>query len=59
MAASRNQLRLGPYQRLDWRINKSWTKAKYKITLYGEVVNLTDRAIPIEPKPSRTKNTIE
>jgi hypothetical protein len=44
LAASLNQLRFGPYQRLDWRINKSWTKDKYKITLYGEVVNLTNHA---------------
>jgi outer membrane receptor for ferrienterochelin and colicin len=44
LAASRNQLRFDPYQRLDWRINKSWTKDKYKLTLYGEVVNLTNRA---------------
>ena len=44
LASSRNQLRFNPYQRLDWRINKSWTKNKYKITLYGEAVNLTNRA---------------
>ncbi len=43
LTAAKNQLRFDPYQRLDWRINKSWTKAKYKLTLYGEVVNLTNR----------------
>jgi hypothetical protein len=43
LAAARNQLRFNAYQRLDWRINKSWTKDRYKVTLYGEVVNLTDR----------------
>jgi hypothetical protein len=33
LAGSRNQLRFDPYQRLDWRINKSWTKDRYKMTL--------------------------
>ncbi len=44
LASDRNQLRFNSYQRLDWRINKSWTKGRYKATLYGEVVNLTDRS---------------
>jgi len=39
----RNQLRLGPYSRTDFRVNKSWTRSKYKFTLYGEVINLTNR----------------
>jgi hypothetical protein len=39
----RNQLRLPAYQRTDYRINKSWTHAKFKLTLYGEVINLTNR----------------
>ena len=43
LASQRNQLRFDPYQRLDWRINKSWTQNRYKLTLYGEVVNLTNR----------------
>ena len=43
LSDSRNQLRLAAYERLDWRINKSWTKDRYKLTLYGEVVNLTNR----------------
>ena len=43
LATSRNQLRFDPYQRLDVRINKTWTKDKWKVTLYGEVVNLTNR----------------
>ena len=43
LAGARNQLRFDPYQRLDWRINKSWTKDRYKMTLYGEVINLTNR----------------
>jgi len=28
LTSSRNQLRLDPYQRADFRINKSWTKDK-------------------------------
>jgi hypothetical protein len=44
LASARNQLRFDPYQRLDWRINKSWTKDRYKMTLYGEVINLTNRS---------------
>ena len=37
----RNQLRLPSYQRADVRINKAWTRNRWKTTLYGEVVNLT------------------
>jgi len=44
LSEARNQLRFAAYQRLDWRINKSWTKDRYKLTLYGEVVNLANRA---------------
>jgi hypothetical protein len=43
LADSRNQLRFDPYQRLDWRINKSWTKDRYKMTLYVEIINLTNQ----------------
>jgi len=39
----RNQLRLPYYQRTDFRINKGWTRNRWKWTLYGEVVNLTNR----------------
>ncbi len=38
-----NQLRLPAYMRLDARVNKAWTRDKWKFTLYGEVVNLTNR----------------
>lgn len=44
LAGSRNQLRLEPYKRADFRINKAWTHDKWKLTLYGEVVNLTNRS---------------
>jgi len=44
LAANRNQLRLTPYMRADFRVNKAWTHDKWKLTLYGEVINLTNRA---------------
>jgi hypothetical protein len=43
LAPGRNATRLGAYQRLDTRVNKAWTFDKWKLTLYGEVVNLTNR----------------
>jgi len=39
----RDGLRLPSYQRTDFRINKAWTRDKWKLTLYGEVINLTNR----------------
>jgi hypothetical protein len=39
----RNQLRMQAYLRTDARVNKSWTKDKWKLTLFGEVINLTNR----------------
>jgi hypothetical protein len=42
LAADRNAVRLSPYQRTDVRVNKSWMHARWKITLYGEAVNLTN-----------------
>jgi hypothetical protein len=43
LAPSRNQLRLPAYQRTDLRVNKAWTHNRWKLTLYGEVINLTNR----------------
>jgi hypothetical protein len=40
----RNQARLPAYLRTDLRVNKSWTKDRYKFTLYGEIINLTNRS---------------
>jgi hypothetical protein len=40
---SRDQVHLSPYSRADFRINKAWTHNKWKLTLYGEIINLTDR----------------
>jgi hypothetical protein len=40
---SRDQLRLSPYSRTDFRVNKAWTHDKWKLTLYGELINLTNR----------------
>jgi hypothetical protein len=43
LAAARNQLRLNPYSRADFRVNKSFTHDKWKLTLYGEILNLQNR----------------
>jgi hypothetical protein len=43
LSDQRNRLRLASYGRVDVRINKSWTRDKWKLTLYGEVVNLANR----------------
>ena len=43
LTVSRNQLRIRPYTRVDFRVNKAWTHDKWKLTLYGELINLTDR----------------
>ncbi len=40
---TRNQQRLPSYQRTDVRVNKAWQHDRWKLTLYGEVVNLTSR----------------
>jgi len=39
----RDQLRLPSYQRADFRVNKAWTLKRWRASLYGEVVNLTNR----------------
>jgi len=36
--------RLGTYLRSDFRVDKSWAFTHWKMTLYGEVLNLTDHA---------------
>ena len=37
-----NATRLGSYQRLDLRGEKDWAFRRWKLALYGEVLNLTD-----------------
>jgi hypothetical protein len=37
-----NQTRLGAYARLDVRADKDWAFRRWKLTLYGEVLNLTN-----------------
>jgi hypothetical protein len=44
LAAEKNRLRIDYYQRTDFRVNKSWTRDKWKITLYGELLNMSNRA---------------
>ena len=43
LSTARNQLRLDPYSRIDFRVNKAWTHDKWKLTLYGEILNLQNR----------------
>jgi hypothetical protein len=43
LTSARNQTRIPDYFRTDVRVNKSWTHDKWKLTLFGEVVNLTNR----------------
>lgn len=43
LAAQRNGERLPPYHRLDLRANKSFTYDRWKLTLYGEMLNTTNR----------------
>jgi hypothetical protein len=43
LTTQRNGARLGNYERTDVRVNKNWTKVKWKTTLYGEVVNITNQ----------------
>ncbi len=42
LSANFNQLRLPAYQRTDLRINKAFVKKKVQLTLFAEVVNLTN-----------------
>ena len=44
LAAVRNQVRLGTFQRADFRINKAYEFTRCRLTLYGEVVNFTNRS---------------
>lgn len=41
-----NANRLGDYQRLDVRAEKDWAYTRWKLSLYGEVLNLTDHRNP-------------
>jgi hypothetical protein len=43
LAENCNGLRLESYRRADLRINKAWPFDRWKLTLYGEVVNLSNR----------------
>ena len=44
LADTRNAARLTAYFRTDFRVNRAWTRDKWKLTLYGEIVNLTNRS---------------
>jgi hypothetical protein len=40
----RNGVRIPDYLRADLRVNKAWVRDKWKLTLFGEVVNLSNRS---------------
>ena len=42
IAPARNEIRLSDYQRLDLRVNKSFIFDRWKLTLYGELINATN-----------------
>ena len=42
VAVGLNETRLGTYQRVDVRADKDWAFRRWKLTLYGEVLNLTN-----------------
>jgi len=44
LGTDRNAFRLSPFQRTDFRVNKSWMHAKWNFTLYGELLNVTNHA---------------
>jgi outer membrane receptor for ferrienterochelin and colicin len=44
LAESRNALRMDAYSRVDVRINKAYVFVRWKLTLYGEVINLLNRS---------------
>ena len=43
LSEQRNPSRVPPYSRLDLRANKSFNFDRWKLTLYGEVLNLLKR----------------
>lgn len=43
LSLARNALRLDAYERTDFRINKAYVFDRWKLTLYGEVVNILNR----------------
>ena len=43
LSAERNRLRLPEYQRADFRINKAFIRNWGQLTLFAEVINLTNR----------------
>jgi len=42
VATGINTTRLDPYHRLDVRVDKDWPFRRWKLTLYGEILNLTN-----------------
>jgi hypothetical protein len=42
LASERNQVRLPDYHRADLRINRSFERGRWRMTLYGELINITN-----------------
>lgn len=66
LSSERNQLRLTSYRRADARWSQSWLRDRWKLTLYAEVVNLTNHrnlrlasVDTIDPRTGRVSLTIE
>ena len=43
LSTDRNQVRLPYYGRLDLRANKAFIRDRYRLTLFAEVINITNR----------------
>ncbi len=44
LASERNRVRIGPYQRVDVRVNKTWSHETHSTTLYAEVMNVINKS---------------
>jgi hypothetical protein len=66
LSNARNQLRLPSYRRADIRWSQSWLRDRWKLTLYAEVINMTNHrnlrlasVDAIDPRTGRVSLTIE
>lgn len=42
LSSQRNQVRMSAYQRADFRVNKAFIRDRWQLTLFAEVINLTN-----------------
>ena len=61
LGTERNGARMPAYARLDFRANKSFTYDRWKLTLYGELINSTNhrnmRLVSFDGVNTRTRQT--